>query len=61
MQVTFDSLDAADKEMEALLNGAYKQVRNMLSRNRAALDALIAALMQQVRSILLILSSLVKN
>lgn len=34
-----------DMEMEAMLNGAYGEVKELLSRNRGALDALAAALL----------------
>ena len=43
-QVTFETLDAVDTEMERLLNDAYGAVQEMLARNRAAFDALIEQL-----------------
>lgn len=36
---------AADAEMESVLNAAYAGVRDLLARNRAALDALVEALL----------------
>ena len=47
VQMTSESTLPADDEMHALLNGAYRETLQMLMHNRAALDALIAALLQE--------------
>lgn len=39
--------EAADLEMEGLLNSNYELARDMLSRNQGALDALVAALLDK--------------
>ena len=44
LQVSFETLDAVDVEMERLLNTAYADVLELLQRNRAAYDKLIEAL-----------------
>jgi ATP-dependent Zn protease len=43
-QVSYETLEAVDIEMERLLNTAYTDVLALLQRNRAAYDALIEAL-----------------
>jgi len=39
--------ERADRVMASLLEGAYREVRELLSRNRAALEALEGALMEE--------------
>lgn len=46
-QVTAATHDEADKEMAAMLAGAYEDVKAMLTRNRGALDLAIDALLEQ--------------
>lgn len=45
--VTPDMHETVDLEMEGLLNGNYQLVKDMLNRNRAALDALVDALLER--------------
>ena len=43
-QVSYETLEAVDVEMERLLNTAYADVLALLQRNRGAYDALTEAL-----------------
>lgn len=47
MQVSYETLDSVDTEMEQLLNEAYQNVMAMLQRNMAAYEMIIDALMHQ--------------
>jgi ATP-dependent Zn protease len=46
-QVTSETQAIAHVEMDALLKEAYEEVRELLARNRGALDAIIVALMEE--------------
>ena len=46
LQMSYETHVAAEEEMQRMLNEAYSEVQGMLARNRAALDALIEALIQ---------------
>ena len=46
MQISHDTHVAVDQQMQQTLDQAYTDVKDMLQRNRPALDALITALMQ---------------
>jgi ATP-dependent Zn protease len=45
LQVTSKTQAVADFHMELLLKEAYEQVKEMVGRNRAALDVLVEALL----------------
>ena len=46
MQVTHDTHLSADLHMQGMLNEAYVAVKDMLERNRHALDLLVEGLIQ---------------
>ena len=46
VQISHDTHTVVDQQMQLVLDQAYSDVKAMLQRNQAALDALIDALMQ---------------